>query len=314
MDKGINSYEPQVLEHFIGQRRAIRMLKTALECCYNTGCRMPHLLMVGPPGTGKNCALSIVSRDMACELTEVLAQNITSPQQLNSLLIGMKDKDIILLDEADELKPELQTLLYKVLENNVVYISRDNKSPTRVNLNNVTVALASNNEYRLVKPLRDRCKITCRFTYYSVEELSKILRQRVKGLGWQAEEEVYDLIAQRGKLTPRVALKILESAYRTAKSRNETVVTKETLLHTFELEGLDSLGLDHTERSYLRLLKEHDGVLRVNLLASMLGIPARTLISCLEPFLIRQGLVLPSDRGRELTPKGFQYLQEEENQ
>ena len=152
-------------------------------------------------------------------------------------------------------------------------------------------------------------RLLLRFEFFSAEELVIVLKRRAKALAWNVEEGVLPLIAQRSRGTPRLALRLLQSARRVARSEGESTITLMHLERACVLEQLDDLGLGPTEQKYLRLLA--DGATRLNVVASVLGLPARTVSHVTEPFLVRAGLVVKDDQGRrQLTAKGHEHLSE----
>jgi Holliday junction DNA helicase RuvB len=146
-------------------------------------------------------------------------------------------------------------------------------------------------------------KLTLRFDFYSVGELVELLRQRSRALRWTVDENVLAPIAARSRGTPRLALRLLQSCRRVARSEGESVITAADLDRACDLEGIDGSGLGPTEQAYLRILSEGDS--RVNVIASRIGLPLRTVAEVTEPFLIRFGMVTKDDQGRrQLTAEG----------
>jgi len=178
---------------------------------------------------------------------------------------------------------------------------------TALPINDFTLLLSTTEEHDLLQPLRDRMRLTLRFDFYSEEDLCRVVDLRARALKWDLDPRVLPMIAARGKGTPRLALKLMQAAYRSCRAAGETAVTVDHLLHSCRLEGCDGLGLGFLEQKYLRLLL--DGPRRVNVLASALGVPTKTLTSVTESFLIRSGLIEKDDQSRRvLTPKGREHI------
>ena len=220
-----------------------------------------------------------------------------------------KDKDILFIDEIHELNPSVQTTLYRAMENGEVFLD-GSKSKSRVmKISSYTIIGATTDEYRLLKPLRDRFKLVLPFKFYPSEELAILLKQRAKQLGWVMEDEsIFEQIAARSKGTPRIALKILESAKRYARSQGSKTISIEHFTAACLLEGLDSLGLGPVERDYLTMLSESKEPIRLNVLASRMGLPKKTLSDTVEGFLMRIGLILKTDKGLMITPEGIEHM------
>jgi holliday junction DNA helicase RuvB len=163
--------------------------------------------------------------------------------------------------------------------------------------------LATTDEFKLLQPLRDRMKLVLRFDFYSPGELVELLSERSRALRWPVDDKVMAPIARRSRGTPRLALRLLQAARRVARSEGENAITLAHLERACELEHIDPLGLGPTEKAHLFLLAE--GASRLNVIASRLGLPSRTVQEVTEPFLPRAGLVMKDDQGRrQLTADG----------
>jgi Holliday junction DNA helicase RuvB len=262
-------------------------------------------MLVGSPGLGKTQIAQIIGAEMATDYHELLGQSIKSVADLNAVLIAATDRAVVFVDEAHELDKSLQTALYLALDKRKVIIqgNRKGSTPMSVPIADFTLLLCSTEEYQLLQPLRDRMRLVLRFEFYSPEELVTILRMRLKALGWDFDEQVLPLIAQRSRGTPRLALRLAQSAHRVARSEGDRSITLNHLERACLLEGTDSLGLGPTEQRYLRIVS--GGPTRLNVIASRLGLPTRTVAEVVEPFLIRSGMVVKDDGGkRQLTAQG----------
>jgi Holliday junction DNA helicase RuvB len=175
-------------------------------------------------------------------------------------------------------------------------------------LKDITVIGASTDEYALLSPLRARYRIILPFQFYDIDSLTKIAVQRAKLMDIDLDETVAKEIAQRGRGTPRLVIRLLESCHRYARSKGDDVVGVTHFDETMKLEGLDSLGLGRDEQRYLHYLAQRQEPIRLSTLESALGIHRRTIQSVIEPFLVRSGLIEKSDKGRIITPRGLQHL------
>ena len=304
----INDVAPTSLAHLIGQRSVVEQVKVALDAARMDGLSFPGSLLVGPPGTGKSQVAKVIASEMCGEFHEVLGQAIQSPADFNALLLGAKDKDILFIDEVHELEKEYQTALFTALDQKRVFLQGGRgRTPQSIPLADFSLLLATTDEFKLLAPLRDRMRLTLRFEFYSPEELVVLLRQRSRALGWPVDDNVLAPVAARSRGTPRLALRLLQSCRRVARSEGESAVTPGHLERACALEGIDRLGLGPTEQAYLRILCE--GASRLNVVASRLGLPTRTVADVTEPFLIRAGLVAKDDQGRrQLTAEGRCHL------
>ena len=251
----------------------------------------------------------IIADEMAAGFHEVLGQSIASAADLNALLLAAEDKDVIHIDECHELLKPFQTALYLAVDQRKICLPSSGHGRIFHNLPlaDFTLLLSTTDEYCLLQPLRDRMRLTLRFDFYSTDELCVLLRQRSHALQWEVDEDVFPMVAQRARGTPRLALRLLQSARRVSRAKGEITVTPENVWQACQLEQIDSLGLGPVEQQYISIL--HEGSSRLNVIASMLGLPTRTISQVTEPFLLRTGLVAKDERGRRaLTAMGREHL------
>lgn len=304
----INQARPTSIRHIIGQQAVVEQVTVALDAAQQDGRKFDHSLLVGPPGAGKTALAQIIAQEMATDFIEVLGQSITSTADLNALLLQATDKAVVFVDEAHELPKSIQTALYLALDQRRVLLqgSRKGSTPVAIPLQDFTLLLASTDEYQLLQPLRDRMRLMLRFQFYEPGDLDRIARMRAAALGWEVEPEAFPQIAQRSRGTPRLALRLLQAAHRVARAEAAEVVTVLHLERACSLEQIDALGLGPTEQQYLKVLLE--GPTRLNVIASRLGLPSRTVAEVTEPFLIRAGLIAKDDQGRrQLTAQGREH-------
>jgi Holliday junction DNA helicase RuvB len=305
----INDVAPSSLNHLIGQRNVIEQVRVALEAAFADNRPFDHTLCVGPAGVGKTQTAKVIAAEMASQFHEVLGQALERPADLNALLLAAKDRDVIFVDEAALIPSEQQHALLIALDQKKIIIAggRTGRSPQSLPLASFSLVMATTDQYRLIPPLIDRMRLVLNFQFYRESELVEITRQRLRALNWPADEEVLPLIAQRSRGVPRLALKLAQAAWRVARSEGEARITVKNLERACGLEQLDALGLGPLEQQYLRVVKE--GTSRLNVIASRLGLPARTVSQVTEQFLIRMGFVDKDEQGRRfLTRKGHEHL------
>ena len=306
--KDISDANPNALDQLVGQRAVVAQVRVALDAARHDAATFPSALLTGGPGLGKSQLARCIAAEMGTEFTEVLGQAIREPADLNAVLLAATPRAVVHVDEAHELDKEFQTALYLALDQKKVLLStRSNRGPQAIPLADFTLLLSTTDEYCLLQPLRDRMRLSLRLQYYADEELVEVARNRADVLGWPVAAEVLPEIARRARGTPRIVLRLLQACRRVCRAEGVDRITRDHLRRACDLEGTDSIGLGPTDQQYLGVLA--DGPTRLNVIASRLGLPARTVAEVVEPFLIRVGMVCKDDQGRrELTAEGRQHL------
>ena len=303
----INDVSPSSLRHIVGQTGVVQQVVTALDASQMDAKKFDHSLLVGPPGMGKSALAAVIAAEMAGGFHEVLGQSIKKSADLNALLLAAKNRDVVHIDEAHELKTPFQTVLYMALDKRKIVLNgQKGQLPDSIPLKDFTLLLSSTDEHALLQPLRDRMKLVLRFQFYSSDELVIVQQQRSRALGWDVEEAVFPMIAGRSRGTPRLALRLLQSCRRVCRSVGEATITVDHLQRACKLEQIDSLGLGPIEQQYLKIVATGA---RLNVISSILSLPTKTVSEVVEPFLIRAGLVVKDDQGkRQLTRNGREHL------
>jgi Holliday junction DNA helicase RuvB len=306
----VNDVAPSSLKHLVGQRGVIAQVEIAIEAAFQDGRKMDHALLVGPPGLGKSAVARVIAAEMATDFQEVLGTSLQTLADVNAVLLAATQNSVLHVDECHELKKDLQTSLYLAMDQRRIILPTGNRRcPQSIPLHDFTLLLSTTDEYCLLQPLRQRMRLLLRFDFYSPDELVKVLLHRIKALGWEVYETLLPEIAKRGRGTPRLALRLLQSARRVCRAAGETTITTQHLEKACTLEGIDSLGLGAVEQKYLAILA--GGPTRVNVIASILALPTRTVSEVIEPFLIRcnSGLIVKDEQGRRnLTANGREHL------
>jgi len=302
----VDGMNPTSLRHIIGQKNVVEQLKVAIDYAQIDRTKVDHALLVGPPGLGKTSVAHVIAFEMASTLHEVLGQSITSRADLNALLLGAQEKDVVFVDESHELPKKLQTSLYTAIDQKRLIVDWGT-GPQSIPVADFTLLLATTDEHRLLKPLRDRMKITLRFDFYHEEELAQLLRLRSLSLGWSIEDEAILKIAKRSQGTARLALRLLQSCRRVCTVEGGTTITVAHLVRASTLAGIDELGLGALDQQYLRKIR--DGSTQLHVIAAALGLNPQTVADVIEPFLFRCGLVAKDGHSRRrLTPAGREHV------
>ena len=308
----INDVAPSSLKHIIGQRSVVSQVQVAIEAAFADQKKFDHALLVGGPGLGKTQTANVIAQEMATDFHEVIGQSIKYASDLNALLLEAKDKSIVHVDECHEMPKEIQTSLYKALDEKKLYIPGPKSKPQAIPLADFSLLLSTTDEYSLLAPLRDRMKLVLRFQFYADDELTTILQQRSSNLGWQVDAEVLPLIAEKARGTPRLALRLLQSCRRVCRAEGVKTIRLDHLERACLLEGIDALGLGATEQQYLRALGRRGESIKRHQQSCWACRHAPLAVT--EPFLIRAGLMVKDDQGkRVLTEKGHEHLKRSPN-
>ena len=295
------------LTDVIGQRAAVERLKVAVAAARADDRPLDHFLLTGPGGVGKTTLVQIVAAEMGVPFRESLASALNEGG-IASFLLDACDKQACFIDECHELEGQNVTLLYRAVAERKLFLPGGRKVRA-LPLPAFSLFAATTDPHTLPPSFRDRF-IELPLDFYTPAELSAIVRQRAAAMNWAAADPVFESIGRLGRGIPRLAIRLLTGSREVCRSRNETVITAEHFAKACELEGRDrTLGLDRVEQSLLTFLHDADGPVRLNVLASRLGLSAKT-VTMHESFLVRSGLVVRTEEGRALTPEGIEYVRD----
>jgi len=302
----------RTIDHWIGQKAALARFRVALEASWNDGSRLPHILLVGPPGVGKTDLAILAGKEMGAGLVPRTGQVLRFPPVLNGLLLEMNAGEMLFIDEIHELSSYSQTTLYRAMDDHSVFVHSDCDKSLRLPINDFTIIAATTDEFLLLPPLRDRFKIILRLTHYESDEMSQIIQQRAMMMKVPLEDGVAEKIGARSLGTLRLGIRLLESCHRYARSQGENAISMRCFEEAVELEQIDALGLSQDEQRYLHLLSQNPTKpQRLNSIAASLGIHPRTVQTVIEPLLLRLGLI-ERDKGRILTEEGLEHVSRKE--
>lgn len=305
----INSQVVPTLDHVIGQKTAVAVLRTAIDAYFHDRTKateeqaFPHLLVTGPSGTGKTLLSETVAREIACNLHVELAQNLKTSEHAHGALMMLEPGDILFIDEVHELPQTVAVAIYRALEERKLFLGKKHI----VDLPSFCLIGATTEEYLLHSSLRQRFRIHLRLTHYSDEETFHLIQQRAKRLRWTIEDDAVRKLASKSRGTPRLAVRLLEAAKRQASAAATDLITAAHVEEMCRIEQIDNLGLDAVEQRYLNILREGEGPVRLNVIATQMGLP-RQSIEMFESDFIRLGLITKSEKGRMLTAKGMEHL------
>ena len=304
------SLRPQRLAEFIGQEKVKEALSISIEAARQRRDPLDHLLFHGPPGLGKTTLAVLLAREMAVNIKTTSGPVLEKPADLVGILTNQRDGDILFIDEIHRLRPIIEEFLYQAMEDYRIEIrlSDGPKAQTMtMNIERFTLVGATTRFGLLTAPMRARFGIVQRLNFYPSEDLAVIIQRSAEILGVEATKDGATELSQRARGTPRVANRLLRRVRDYAQVRAEGVIDREVAEAALTLLDVDEYGLDEMDGRILKTIIEkfEGGPVGLNSLAVALGEDASTLEEVYEPFLIQEGFLMRTARGREATPRAF---------
>ena len=304
---------PQTLDEFVGQAEARSNLKVFIQSARQRGEAMDHTLFYGPPGLGKTTLAQIVSRELGVNFRMTSGPVLAKAGDLAAILTNLEARDVLFIDEIHRLNPVVEEVLYPALEDfelDLVIGEGPAARTVRIELQPFTLVGATTRLGLLTTPLRDRFGIPTRLQFYNEDELFEIVTRNARKLGAPADEGGAREIARRARGTPRIAGRLLRRVVDFAVVEGDGRVTRALADHALTRLGVDDLGLDSADRRYLRLIAEHyaGGPVGIETMSAALSESRDALEDVIEPYLLQQGLVQRTPRGRMLAQGGWAHL------
>ena len=314
----INQIEITSLSHIHGQPQVQELLRVSIDAYFqnkanNEKSTCGPFLLLGPSGVGKSLTAKAIHCELAnLRLIESNGEMLNNTTELMSALLTADENTTVFIDECQALSTRAQHILLTAISEKKLYVPRgvSSKSKREIPLANFVLILASTHEFQLQAALRNRARVYCRFDYYSIDDLTQIVKQRADALNWQYESiDVLAEIAKRSKQTPRLALnRNLQMAWNVCSSNDRSIITMDDVFEAFRLLDICSLGLDSIERAYLKEISKHKAM-KLNVISSKLGLPTQTISTVIEPYLLRTELVYKDGSNRLITEKGRTHIE-----
>jgi holliday junction DNA helicase RuvB len=312
-DAGEGALRPQTLADFTGQKASRDNLAIFIQAARARGEAMDHVLLHGPPGLGKTTLAQIVARELGVGFRATSGPVIQRAGDLAAILTNLQPRDVLFIDEIHRLQPAIEEILYPAMEDfqlDLIIGEGPAARSVRIDLAPFTLVGATTRAGLLATPLRDRFGIPLRLVFYTPEELTRIVARGADKLGFDLAAEGADEIARRSRGTPRIAGRLLRRVRDFALVEGAGQVGRELADAALRRLDVDPIGLDAMDRRYLRRMAEHHGggPVGVETLAAALAEARDTLEDVIEPYLIQEGLILRTSRGRMLGERGWRHL------
>ncbi|CUM95938.1 Holliday junction ATP-dependent DNA helicase RuvB [Dorea longicatena] len=308
-----NHLRPQLLEDYIGQAKAKEMLKIYIEAAKARGEALDHLLFYGPPGLGKTTLAGIIANEMNVNMKITSGPAIEKPGEMAAILNNLQEGDVLFVDEIHRLNRQVEEVLYPAMEDYAIDIMIGKGASARsirLDLPKFTLVGATTRAGMLTAPLRDRFGVVTRMEYYTVEELKMIILRSAKVLEVGIDENGAYAMARRSRGTPRLANRLLKRVRDFAQVKYNGYITEEVANYALDLLDVDKEGLDQTDRGILLAMigKFGGGPVGLETLAASIGEDPGTIEDVYEPYLLKNGFIQRTPRGRVVTDAAYAHL------
>ena len=307
------SLRPQFLNEYIGQEKAKESLRVYIDAAKSRNESLDHVLFYGPPGLGKTTLAGIIANEMGVNVKVTSGPAIEKPGEMAAILNGLQEGDVLFVDEIHRLNKQVEEVLYPAMEDFVIDIMIGKGASARsirLDLPHFTLVGATTRAGLLSAPLRDRFGVIHRLEFYTVEELTTIIMHSAQILNVEIEPNGARELARRSRGTPRLANRILKRVRDFAQVKYDGIITEEVAKVALDIMDVDKMGLDHIDRNILSTMIEkfHGGPVGLDTLSASIGEDSGTVEDVYEPYLLKNGFIMRTPRGRVVTEAAYRHL------
>lgn len=308
-----NNIRPKTFDEYIGQSSLKGNLKISIAAAKKREQVLDHLLFYGPPGLGKTTLAGVIAAEMGTELKITSAPALERPRDIIGILMSLQGGEVLFIDEIHRLNKIAEEILYPAMEDFYLDMTTGKAQSVktlRIPVPKFTLIGATTKAGALSGPLRDRFGIIHRLEFYTRDELCEVVKRTAGILNFDIKEDGAKAIARRSRGTPRIANRLVKRVADYALVKSNGVITEEIANRALDVLKIDEYGLDNTDRALMRLIieKYDGGPVGIETIAAALGEDTRTIEDVYEPYLLQEGLIQRTPRGRKVSPQGYRHL------